>query len=310
MGRKRIKQYLMLLLAVGVIAVVASGSGTFASFTAETTNANNTFATGTLFLHNTKGTTTCTSESGTGNVQTTGCSTLFSVTNLNSNTPSTANLTLTNAGSLNSQNISFKAPGGSVCTDSAATIGTLSATPAVTDTSTSIGIVGLTQTLVKDTKITLTDGASNQTYNVTTTVASAGAAPAVTTVAVTPTTGTGAHTYATATTKITFSLGFTQTANLCSQLTIYIDVMTDNTFTTSSGCAYGTASGGAGAPCTSGTSLASLPSPLTNLNNIATPQLAAGASQYLRITVVPSLSITNAQQSTQASFDLTWHIAA
>lgn len=66
MGRKRIKQYLLLLLAIGVIAVVASGSGTFASFNAEVTNGGNTFATGSLILNNTHGTTTCTSAFGTG----------------------------------------------------------------------------------------------------------------------------------------------------------------------------------------------------------------------------------------------------
>jgi predicted ribosomally synthesized peptide with SipW-like signal peptide len=81
MSRKRIKQYLMLLLAVGVIAVVANGSGTFASFNAETQNNNNTFATGTLLLHNTaNGGTTCASESNSGNINVTdptGCQTLF-----------------------------------------------------------------------------------------------------------------------------------------------------------------------------------------------------------------------------------------
>ncbi len=61
MSRKRVKQYLTLLMAIGVIAVVAGGSGTFASFTAEVTHTGNTFATGTLLLHSTSGTTTCAS---------------------------------------------------------------------------------------------------------------------------------------------------------------------------------------------------------------------------------------------------------
>jgi predicted ribosomally synthesized peptide with SipW-like signal peptide len=87
MGRKRIKQYLMLLLAIGVIAVAASGGGTFASFSAEVTNANNVFATGSLILNNTHGTTTCTSainsgvSNNTNNLNSTGhdCATLFNV---------------------------------------------------------------------------------------------------------------------------------------------------------------------------------------------------------------------------------------
>ena len=69
MSRKHVKQYLMLLLAVGVIAVSLSGGGTFASFNAETANPGNTFATGTLYLHDSVNgsATECTSESATNN---------------------------------------------------------------------------------------------------------------------------------------------------------------------------------------------------------------------------------------------------
>ncbi|MGH3008903.1 MAG: hypothetical protein ACRDLM_05780 [Gaiellaceae bacterium] len=66
MSRKHVKQYLMLLLAVGVIAVSLSGAGTFATFNAEVANTNNTFATGTLYLHQTASG-TCTSESSSSN---------------------------------------------------------------------------------------------------------------------------------------------------------------------------------------------------------------------------------------------------
>lgn len=68
MSRKHVKQYFMLLMAVGVIAVALSGGGTFASFTAETANPGNTFATGTLYLHDSvNGKTECTSESAPNN---------------------------------------------------------------------------------------------------------------------------------------------------------------------------------------------------------------------------------------------------
>lgn len=80
MGAKRVKQYLMLLLAIGVVAVVASGSGTFASFNAQVQHNNNTFATGTLLLHATSNGTTCASESNSGNLNVsdpTGCTVLF-----------------------------------------------------------------------------------------------------------------------------------------------------------------------------------------------------------------------------------------
>lgn len=69
MSRKRAKQYLMLLVAVAVIAIAMASGGTFASFNAETANPGNTFATGTLYLHDNvnNGATTCTSESATDN---------------------------------------------------------------------------------------------------------------------------------------------------------------------------------------------------------------------------------------------------
>lgn len=66
MSTKNAKRYLMLLMAVGVIAVSLSGGGTFASFNAEVANKNNTFVTGTLYLHQTD-TNTCTSESSSSN---------------------------------------------------------------------------------------------------------------------------------------------------------------------------------------------------------------------------------------------------
>ena len=65
MSKKRVKQYLTILSVIGLVSI-ASGSGTFASFSAQTTNTGNTFSAGTLFLHDTaNGTTTCTSESQT-----------------------------------------------------------------------------------------------------------------------------------------------------------------------------------------------------------------------------------------------------
>ncbi|HEY8029921.1 MAG TPA: SipW-dependent-type signal peptide-containing protein [Gaiellaceae bacterium] len=107
MSKKRIKQYLMLLTAVGLVAVAAGGgSGTFASFNAQVTNPGNTFASGTLFLHNTNGATTCKSETGalntipgTGAGGTDVCATLFSNVNLQGG-DTTAHLALNNAGTL------------------------------------------------------------------------------------------------------------------------------------------------------------------------------------------------------------------
>lgn len=111
MSKKRFKQYLMLLTVVGLVAVAAGGSGTFASFTAQVTNPGNTFASGTLFLHDNGGTNTCTSESGNLNVNPgTGvggdlCDTLFTADL--SNGATTADLTLTNAGSIDAAHMKF-----------------------------------------------------------------------------------------------------------------------------------------------------------------------------------------------------------
>lgn len=104
MSRKHVKQYLMLLLAVGVIAVSLSGGGTFATFNAQVANKNNIFKTGTLYLHETA-TNTCTSESAqsNSNLNTSGthlgdaCDILFTGTPAGN---TTVGLDMKNAGSL------------------------------------------------------------------------------------------------------------------------------------------------------------------------------------------------------------------
>lgn len=302
MNRKRIKQYLMLLLAVGVIAVVASGSGTFASFTAETQNDNNTFATGTLFLHNTTNGTTCTSESGTGNLQVSpACAAIFSVANLAPSSTSTANLTLENAGSVDSANIKWGRQG--TCADEAASIGSLNAT--VTETATTLPILSLTQKVLANTLIKLTDGSSNKTYKVTTDTASAGVGN-VTSVPVTPVAGgaNNPHTYATSTTTITFDLGFTTTPALCSQLLLSIDEI-NPTNDAEIGCVYPSVTPGVACVVASGTALSSLPSPGTNLASLS---LNAGVARKFTLSVLAPSSLGNSDMTTQARFALRWNL--
>jgi predicted ribosomally synthesized peptide with SipW-like signal peptide len=82
MSKKRIKQYLMLLTVIGLVSI-ASGSGTFASFSAETTNAGNTFATGTIVLSNTVNAGTACLSTGGGSTDTNinaACTALFNST--------------------------------------------------------------------------------------------------------------------------------------------------------------------------------------------------------------------------------------
>jgi hypothetical protein len=64
---RSIKKVLFSVLIVGVTAATA-GSGVAASFNAQTTNAGNTFATGTLTLSDTANGTVCLSTSGVANV--------------------------------------------------------------------------------------------------------------------------------------------------------------------------------------------------------------------------------------------------
>ena len=126
MRSKQIKQYLMLLLVIGVISVAAGGNGTFASFNAQVTNPGNTFASGTLFLRNSDGTTTCNSDSNSLNVNPgTGvggdtCATLFNV-NLGTTSSATANLALTDTGTVPASDVQFRVSGCSVTNNSGVT---------------------------------------------------------------------------------------------------------------------------------------------------------------------------------------------
>ncbi|HVW33488.1 MAG TPA: hypothetical protein VHL53_13190 [Acidimicrobiia bacterium] len=92
------------LLSIGVVAGIAAlaGAGTFATFTAQTSNPTNTFANGTLVLSNqVGGNTACLSTGGgTTDVNDHTCDTLFSLSVKAPGDSSTADLTLKNEGSL------------------------------------------------------------------------------------------------------------------------------------------------------------------------------------------------------------------
>jgi predicted ribosomally synthesized peptide with SipW-like signal peptide len=120
-NRFKSKTYLKFLVAAGVLAVVGGGAGTFATFNAETKNAGNTFATGTLLLsdsvHNG---TACYSDSGSANAGS--CSAIINTSNLYTNHTSSEFLTISNTGSLDSSDLKLF---GSTCVNS--TVGTFSA---------------------------------------------------------------------------------------------------------------------------------------------------------------------------------------
>jgi predicted ribosomally synthesized peptide with SipW-like signal peptide len=115
---KNSKTYLKLLIVVGLVAVVGGSAGTFASFNAETTNAGNTFATGTLVLQNDVASSSCLSTGG-GNTDTntnsTNCGKVFDVDVQQPGDKSEVDLTLTNAGSLAASSLSVQA---GTCVDS------------------------------------------------------------------------------------------------------------------------------------------------------------------------------------------------
>ena len=107
------------LASMGVVAVVGAlaGAGTFATFTAQTSNPTNTFANGTLVLSNkvNAGTACLSTNGGTTDVNVNACSTAFNLAVRAPGDSGTTNLTLKNMGSLAAS--ALKAFAGS-CTDS------------------------------------------------------------------------------------------------------------------------------------------------------------------------------------------------
>jgi hypothetical protein len=111
MSSRRTKQYLMLLMVIGLVSVAAGGVGTFASFDAEVTNSGNYFANGSLVLNDDGGTNTCTSAAAADNHfnTSTNCDTFFTLSTLSSPKATTTGATVTNA----STSISFSGLTGS-----------------------------------------------------------------------------------------------------------------------------------------------------------------------------------------------------
>ncbi|HET9444253.1 MAG TPA: hypothetical protein VFO65_13065, partial [Acidimicrobiales bacterium] len=92
-------------MSIGVVAGIGAlaGAGTFATFTAQTTNPTNTFANGTLVLSNTvdAGAACLSTGGGTTDTNANGsCDTVFNLSVKAPGDSSTANLTLENMGSL------------------------------------------------------------------------------------------------------------------------------------------------------------------------------------------------------------------
>jgi hypothetical protein len=314
----------MLLAAVGLIAAGLGGTGTFASFTAETTNAGNFFATGTLFLHDKVGSgNACTSESNLNtNATVSGCNVLFNIAPLDAGAH-WAQLTLTNAGSLNATDIKFDVPGG--CTSPSASVfsgGHVSSTYSAGATVTTLSYTGLTGTIKAGDPIVLTDGPNVETF----TAKTAGSAGSVTVVPGS-TTAFAITTSATIASAPQFSPTSPSASTLCDKLQFVI-VETGSGFTGSSdagangtSCAYGAQLGTTTTPsggCTfdpaktlgTGTGLPVLDTAMQALVNSdgSSTQLDAGASRYYLVGVKLVGTLGNQYQNNRAQFDLHWQI--
>lgn len=164
---KRVKQYLMLLAALGVVAVaLGGGSGTFASFNAEVQNSGNIFATGTLFLHNKPvGKTLCRSEDSTdGQNVNLSCDVPIYKLNALPGESLEAQIAITNAGNIDASGLTLAAKN---CIGGKPTIATASSY-ASGGTTVALSYSGLGQTLVSGTKLLLTNADGTTTYDTVT----------------------------------------------------------------------------------------------------------------------------------------------
>jgi hypothetical protein len=303
---KKTKRYLMLLVAVGLIAVATGSSGTFAGFNAEVANNNNFFKTGTLFLHDTANGITCTSESvannqnlGTGDT----CNYIFQATLGSSTSVTYYPVTIKNAGSLAAGAISFYTRGSSACTTTADQTLTNGTSTGALSGVTTIPVSNLVYGMPTSTVFTV----DSQTF---TSVGAVG--PGSTSVTVTsPTVGAIA-----ASSPITFQ-PFANGVDLCGQLDVsIIEATSANTGTGAQvGCAWPV---GSSTPCppTSAKTLATLPNgqgnaePLTvqsgTSGNVAA--IDSNNSRFFWIAVKPDSGLTNTFQNKRATVDIAWHI--
>ncbi len=105
------KTYLKLLMLAGVLALIGGGAGTFATFNAETTNAGNTFATGTLLLSDKVATgTACYSNANANNAESSSCQVVFNQSAQKPGTASSNYLTIKNEGTLDASDLLLFVP--------------------------------------------------------------------------------------------------------------------------------------------------------------------------------------------------------
>jgi hypothetical protein len=322
MSKKRTKQYLMLLMVVGLVSIAAGGGGTFASFSAETTNTGNTFATGSLFLHNTaNGGNTCTSESASTNLNDgtsgTTCTTLFNVSLTSANTAQYATLALQNAGTVDAGDIKFALK--NACANAAFYEDrSVTLTANYTHGTTTLHLSSLPVALRAGEHLELKHGATTDVVAVAT-----AAAPNAGATTVTLSAGTASNDYVSGD-SVLFTADF-GSGNICSALKFTIAETTDGSFAHTPGdnatCAYpAAADAGDGSGCNFADASVGTLSALTTTQTALTlasaggssntgTNLSAGGTRYFVIGVKPdTTAFDNNFQDRQASFDMVWHI--
>lgn len=193
------KAILVLMMLMGIIAYFG-GAGTFAGFTAETTNPNDALASGTLTLRNTVAT-ACDSQAGESNNNVNAnCNVALNFSNQEPGVyVGTATVTLTNTGSLNASKLYLWAPFAN------AVVSTATGTSSIASLSvyaSGHGPAGVEGTMAAGDLITVTDGGTSQTFC----VGAGGAAPGATSI---PVSSTGSCTGYSTTPTISFLAGST-----------------------------------------------------------------------------------------------------
>jgi len=240
------------------------------------------------------------------------------VTDVTSNTQY-AELTLTNAGTLDASGISFSVPGSGACATSYneghGTLGVTfaSLSESVGDSITSVPLSGFTGDFKTNDPVVVSDGLGHaQTF-----IASGNAATGASSVSVVSQPLNYAYLAAATVTGPQFG-----TSDLCSNMGLSI-VETDSSFNHDSsnnaaGCAFGTLDNSVGLGCdlTSGTTLDTDLSGSTDLSldsgggsgNSGTELSARGSRYFLVAVNMPLASLDNSFQNRKATFDLLWHI--
>ena len=296
---KKAKRYLMLLAALGILAVaLGGGSGTFASFTAQVANKNNVFATGTLFLHNTKqgSGTTCRSEDSVDSTNVTlNCEVLLNSLKNKAGDTDVAYVKLANAGSIDASTFSVTES----CADTGAPA--IATAAAYATAASSLTLTGLNQPLLTGTQLDLTDDTGTTTYDTVTVTADDTNNNA--TVAISgATTGSGGNTA-----YVRLHTNFGSLGNLCNSTTgVREYVQEDNTNWGSalSGCAIPSSA----SSCAFSTNDVTMGDAQTN-GAYSLGTLTAGQTRYFEIHLKMPTSLGNTAQNSQAKFDLTWDIA-